>query len=195
VVAKPFGFVNSPIRLGPSSDHGKAEVTVARHLPFATLCSLAGGEDCFGFGAAVGLVEGEAPGIDKIEVTTVPKKGAGSSPTVDPSFMGMTASHAGGSALIPHGEEVGLGEGPFAWPHPANSHEALFEVNDVAEQAMWGGASQSHEGVLVTLSKLADVAAAVVGLGAKAQRLMTEEVPPREQVWPRCFALSFGLAM
>jgi hypothetical protein len=154
-----------------------------------------GGEDCSGVGAAAGLVEGEAPGISEIEVTTIPEEGAGSSLTVDPSFMGMIAGHAGGSVLIPHGEEVGLGEGPFTWPHPADSCEALFEVNDVAKQAMWGGTSQSHEGVLMTLSKLADAAAVVVGLGAKAQRLMTEEVPPREQVRPRCSALSFGLAL
>jgi hypothetical protein len=103
------------------------------------------GEDCFGIGAAAGLVEGEALCISEIEVTTILEKGAGWSPAVDPSFVGTIASHAGGSTLIPHGEKVGLGEGPFSWPHPVDSPEALFEVNDVAEQAMRGGASQSHE--------------------------------------------------
>jgi hypothetical protein len=46
----------------------------------------------------------------------------------------------------------------------------------------------------VTLSKLVD-AAAVIGLGVEAQRLMTEEVTPHEQVWPRYSALSSRLAM
>lgn len=127
-----MGFVNPPIWLGPSSDHGKAGVTVARHLSLVTLCSSARGEDCSSVGAVVGMVEGEAPGIGEIEVTVVLEEGVGSSPTVDPSFVGTIASHAGGFALIPHGEEVGLSKDSFAWPHLMDSHEALFEVNDVA---------------------------------------------------------------
>ena len=65
----------------------------------------------------------------------------GSSPAVDPSFVGMAACPVGGSALVPHGEEVGPSKDPFVWPHLIDHHEALFEVNDMAEQDMWGGAS------------------------------------------------------
>ena len=39
------------------------------------------------------------------------------------------------------------------------------------------------------------MATAVVGLGAKAQQLMAEDVVPREQVHPYYFGLSVGLAM
>lgn len=39
----------------------------------------------------------------------------------------------------------------------------------MVEQAAWGGALHSHAGVLTTLLELADVATAIVGLGAKAQ--------------------------
>ena len=42
-IAKPLGFVNPPIWLGPLLDHGEAEVNVAQHLHLATLCSPAGG--------------------------------------------------------------------------------------------------------------------------------------------------------
>ena len=88
----------------------------------------------------------------------------GLSPVVDPSFVGLAADCVGGSALVLCVKEIGPGEDPFIWPHLSDPREALFEVHDVAEQATWGGASCSYEGVLATLLKLIDAAAAVTGL-------------------------------
>lgn len=39
--------------------YGKAELTVAWHLPLVTLCSPARGEGCSSIGIAVGAIEGE----------------------------------------------------------------------------------------------------------------------------------------
>lgn len=94
--------------------------------------------------------------------------------------MGSVADHVGGSTLALCEEETSLGEDPLVWPHPLNPHEALFEVHDAVEQATWGGASQSCEGVLATLSKLVDAATTVTGLSVEAQWLLTKEVTPRE---------------
>ena len=107
----------------------------------------------------------------------------------------MSGSGADGLALALHGEEVGPREDPFTWPHPMDPHEALFIVDDTVDQARWVGASQSHEGVLVTLSKLVDAAITSMELGAEIHRLMTEEVTVREQVRFCCPTLSFELAV
>jgi hypothetical protein len=45
------------------------------------------------------MVEGEAPGVIEIEVTTVSEEGTGSPPTVDQSFMGTVAGPIGGVCL------------------------------------------------------------------------------------------------
>ena len=45
---------------------------------------------------------------------------------------------------------------------------------------MWAGASQSHGGILATLSELVNASTMVTELGAEAQRLMTEEVVPHK---------------
>ena len=39
--------------------------------------------------------------------------------------------------------------------------KAMFVVDDMAEQATWASASQSHEGVHAALSKLADTTTSV----------------------------------
>ena len=119
-------------------------------------------------------------GVGVIRVITVLEEGAISPLGIDPSFMGMTVTQAGGSILTPCGEKDSLSKDPFIWPHLVGSCEASFEVNEVAEQATWGGALQSYVGVLVTLSELADVATVVIGLGAKAQQLMAKEVVHRK---------------
>lgn len=121
---------------------------MARHLPLVTLRLSADDEGCSGVRAAASLVEGKVPGVGEIGVIVVPEEGAGSPPAVDPSFVGMTVTQAGGSVLTPHGEEVSLGEDPFVWPHLASSREAPFEVNDTAEQAAWDGTLQSRAGSL-----------------------------------------------
>lgn len=50
-------------------------------------------------------------------------------------------------------------------------------------------------GILATLSELVDAAATVTGLGTEAQRLMTEEITPREQVRPYHSASFFKLVV
>jgi len=70
-------------------------------------------------------------------------------------------------------------------------HEALFMVDDMAEQATWASTSWSHEGVLATLSKLVNAATMVIGLSIEAQWLLAKEVAPREQVRLCCHASSF----
>lgn len=133
-------------------------------------------------------------GTGEAEVTAAQEGGLGLSPVVDPLFVGSAADRFGGPTLVLRGEEVGPHEDPFVWPHRSDPHEALFEVHDVAEQAAWGGASQSHEVVIATLSKLIDMATAVTRLSMETQRLMAEEVTPREQVRPYRSVLPFGPA-
>jgi len=57
--------------------------------------------------------------------------------------------------------------------------EALFMVDDVAEPAIWAGASQSYEGVQATLSKLDDALVAVAKLNADTRRMMANDVVAR----------------
>lgn len=140
IVAKLLGFVNLLILLGPSSNCSEAIVTMAQHLPLATLCLPADDDGCSDVGAAAGLVEGKAPGVNEIGVIAIMEKEARSPLVVDPSFMGMIVTQAGGSVLTPHSEEVNLSEDPFVWPLLVGSREAPFEVNDAAEQATWSGA-------------------------------------------------------
>lgn len=71
-------------------------------------------------------------------------------------------------ALVCHEEEPNLGELFFMWPHPTNSGEALFVVDDAAERATREVASQSHEGVQATLAKMGDLVATVARLGVEA---------------------------
>lgn len=56
----------------------------------------------------------------------------------------MVVYDVGGPALVPHGEEVGPSRDPLVWPHPMDPREALFVVDDMAEQAAWASASQSQ---------------------------------------------------
>ena len=116
------------------------------------------------------------------------------SPVIDPSFVGSATDRVGGPALVLRGEEAGPREDPFVWPHRSDPHEALFEVHDAAEQAAWGGALQSREVVIATLSKLIDMATTVTRLSMETQRLMAEEVTPHEQVHPYRSVLPFGPA-
>ena len=51
-------------------------------------------------------------------------------------------------------EDLKLDEDFFIWPHPTNSSEALFVVDDAAERAMRETASWSHEGVRAALSEM-----------------------------------------
>ena len=112
IVAKPLGFVNLPIHLGPSLDHSEGKATMAWHLPLMTLRLLVNDEGCFGIRVAVGLVEGKASGVGEIGVVAIPEEGVGSSPIIDPSFVGTVVTQADGSILTLHGEEVILGEDP-----------------------------------------------------------------------------------
>lgn len=168
MIAKPLGFVNPPMRLGLSLDCSGAAVTVARCLPLVTLCASATSEDCSDAGVAAGVVEREASNGGEVGATAASAEGADSPSTIDPPLARASAGGADGLALALRGEEVGPREDPFAWPHPADPHEALFVVDDIAERAAWASASQSHEGVLLTLSKLVDAAAVVTELGMEA---------------------------
>jgi hypothetical protein len=111
-------------------------VTVAQHLRLATLCSPTEGKGCSNIGAVASVAEGEAPGVCEIEALAIPEEGVGLPLIVDP-----VAGRVGGSALVLHGEKAGPGEDPSVCPHPADPREAMFEVDDAAEQAAWGGAS------------------------------------------------------
>ena len=82
------------------------------------------------------MVKGVALGVNEIEATVVLEEGAGSLPTVDPSFVGIAITQADGSVLTPCGEEISLGKNPFVWPYLVASHEAPFKVNNAAEHAM-----------------------------------------------------------
>jgi hypothetical protein len=42
------------------------------------------------------MVEGEAPGVIEIEVTTISEEGTGSPPAINPSFVGTAADPIGG---------------------------------------------------------------------------------------------------
>ena len=64
-------------------------------------------------------------------------------------------------APIHHEEEPNLGEDFLMWPHPMNSSEALFVVDDAAKRATREVASRSHEGVQATLAKMGDAVTAV----------------------------------
>jgi hypothetical protein len=94
------------------------------------------GKGCSGVGTTIGVAEGEAPGVGEIKVPAISEKGAGLPPAVD-----SIAGRVGGFALVLCSDEVGLSEDPFVWPHLTDPREALFEVNDAAEQAAWGGTS------------------------------------------------------
>jgi acyl dehydratase len=71
---------------------------------------------------------------------------------------------------LPLEDGLDLGEDSFAWPHPMRSGEALFVVDDAAEQAAREVASRGREGVRTTLAKMGDAIAVVVQLDAEAQR-------------------------
>ena len=61
------------------------------------------------------------------------------------------------STLSFHEEDLELGEDFFIWPRPMDPRKPLFMVDDASEQATWEAASQNHEGVWETLSKLGHV--------------------------------------
>lgn len=82
------------------------------------------------------MAKGEAPSVCKIEALAIPEEGAGLLPAVDP-----VAGRVGGPALVLHGEKAGPGEDPSICSHPTDPCEAMFEVDDDAEQVTWGGAS------------------------------------------------------
>lgn len=139
-IMKPLGSVNLPIRLGLSLYYNGATVIVARCLPLVTLCAPNTGEDYSDAGAAVGVVEREAPNVGEVRATTAPEVGVDSPSAIDPPLTGASADGADGLALALRGEEVGPSEDPFAWPHPTDPREALFMVDDIVEQPMWVGA-------------------------------------------------------
>ena len=58
---------------------------------------------------------------------------ASSPPTYDPPSKEVAFDGPSMSALVHHGEELELGGDFFMWPHPLDSCEALFVVDDVAE--------------------------------------------------------------
>lgn len=118
MIAKPLGFVNPPIWLGPSSSHSEAVVTVARCLPLATLCSLAMVESCSNIGAMIVVVEGEAPNVSEDEAAAALEDEMDSPSTIDPSLMGTAVYDVGGSALVPHDEDVIPSGDHLIWPHP-----------------------------------------------------------------------------
>ena len=65
-------------------------------------------------------------------------------------------------------EDLEVGEDFFIWPHPMNSSEALFVVDDVAELATREAASRSYEGIWATLSKMGHTIILVAHLGTEA---------------------------
>ena len=71
-------------------------------------------------------------------------------------------------APVRHEEEPDRGEVFFAWPHPTNSGEALFVVDDIAERATRKVFARSRKGVQASLDKMGDAVAAVPQLGAEA---------------------------
>ena len=77
-------------------------------------------------------------------------------------------------ASIHHEEELDLGEDFFAWPHPTNSGEALFMVDDTLRAREI--ASRGREGVQATLAKMSNAITVVARLGTEAQRQMINKV-------------------
>ena len=78
----------------------------------------------------------------------------GSSSTTGPSPAEVAFNGQDMVALSLQEEDLELGEDFFIWPHPTNSSEALFVVDDAAERAMRETASWSHEGVRAALSEM-----------------------------------------
>ena len=75
-------------------------MTVTRHLPLRTLCSLTRGKVCSSVRVAADAIEGEVSGVDEAKVTTALEGGMGLSPIVDPSFIGSATDRVGGPALV-----------------------------------------------------------------------------------------------
>ena len=71
------------------------------------------------------------------------------------------------TTLVYH-KELELGGDFFMWPHPTNSGEVMFVVDDAVEQTTREVASRSREGLQVTLSKIGDAIAMITQLGMEA---------------------------
>jgi acyl dehydratase len=73
--------------------------------------------------------------------------GAGSSPVTVPSPEKVASGGLSMVAPSHHEVKFDLGEYSFSWPHPVLPGEALFKVDDAAEQAIGEVTSRGHDGV------------------------------------------------
>ena len=81
--------------------------------------------------------------------------------------LGAIGGWASAVALCsPLVDELDLGEDRLSWPHPTNSGEALFVVDDATERVTREVASQSCERIHATLAEMGVAAAMVARLSS-----------------------------